>query len=287
MAHSADLHANHGAELSADHDRGLAFDLGTIMAWRRALGLGAALIVAAGGAAWYLMPGGGEANVTATAADGSICVRDPLETAGPYPGDGTNQKAGAVVNALTQEGIQREDMRVSFNGMTGTAEGVELKLVLRLVDSSAVCAPLVGHALYLWHCTNSGQYSLYDLPDQNFLRAVGISDGKGEVHFTSIFPGCYGGRWPHLHFEVFSDAASAVSGKASLLISQIALPEAAAAALYAADARYGNGTANLKATSLSDDMAFGDNTPEQIAAQTMVLTGDAAVGFSGRVTIAI
>jgi protocatechuate 3,4-dioxygenase beta subunit len=270
-----------------DHDRGLAFDLSTMMERRRALGLGAALVVAAGGAGWYLTRGGGEGLVTAAAADGSICVRDPAETAGPHPGDGTNSRDGATVNSLTLEGIQRVDMRPSFAGLSGVADGVELQLVLRLVDTSAACVPLVGHALYLWHCTSAGQYSMYDLPDQNFLRAVGISDEKGEVRFTTIFPGCYDGRWPHMHFEVFADAESAVSGKASLLTSQIALPEAAAAALYAADPRYAASGTNLAATSLARDMVFGDNSAEQIAAQMLAVSGDAAAGYRGSVTIGL
>jgi protocatechuate 3,4-dioxygenase beta subunit len=32
---------------------------------------------------------------------------------------------------------------------------------------------------------------------------VQITDANGVVSFTSIFPGCYSGRWPHIHFEVF------------------------------------------------------------------------------------
>jgi protocatechuate 3,4-dioxygenase beta subunit len=269
-----------------DHDRGLAFDLGTLIARRRALGLGAALVVA-GGAGWSLLRGGGEGLVTAAAADGSICVRDPVETAGPYPGDGSNERGGETVNSLTLEGIRRQDMRPSFAGLVGIAEGAELQLVVRLVDTSAACAPLVGHALYLWHCTASGQYSMYDLPEQNYLRAVGISDAQGEVRFTTIFPGCYAGRWPHMHFEVFADAATAVSGKAALLTSQIALPEAEAAALYAADARYAASKANLRATSLASDMVFRDNSPEQIAAQTMAVSGDAPAGYQGKVTVGL
>ena len=34
-------------------------------------------------------------------------------------------------------------------------------------------------------------------------------------------------------------------------------------------------------------MVFADNTPEQIAAQTVTLTGDAAAGFKGAVTVGI
>jgi protocatechuate 3,4-dioxygenase beta subunit len=283
MTSTTDHHDDHDHH---DHDRGLAFDLSTLMARRRAMGLGAGLVAAAGGAGWYFLRGGAP-TLAATGADGLVCVQHPAEMAGPYPGDGTNSVGGATVNSLTMAGIRREDMRGSFGGMRGTAEGVELQMVLRLVDTAAACAPLAGHAVYLWHCTATGQYSMYDLPDQNFLRAVGISDDKGEVRFTSIFPGCYDGRWPHFHFEVFADAESAVTGRAALLTSQIALPEAECAALYAADARYAASVPNLTSTTLTTDMIFRNNSAEQVAAQMMAVSGDAAAGYQGRVTIGI
>ena len=268
-----------------DHHRGLHFDLGTLMHRRTALGLGA---VALGGVALLAGRGfGGEANVTGTAADGTMCLRDPVETSGPYPADGTNQKNGTTLNALTQSGILRSDMRTSFGDMSGTAEGVDLRLVLALVDTGAACGPLAGHAVYIWHCNNAGHYSLYDVADQNYLRAVGITDAAGKVRFTTFVPGCYDGRWPHMHFEVFTDTAHAVSGDKALLTSQIALPQAEAAALYAADAHYAASVANLAATSLAGDNVFGDNTPEQLAVQTLKMTGDPVAGYDGAVVIGL
>ena len=86
--------------MSHDHDHGLAFDLKTLMERRRVLGL-AGLAVIAGCNPF----GGGEATMSANAADGAVCVKDPAETAGPFPGDGTNKKAGQTVNVLTQSGV--------------------------------------------------------------------------------------------------------------------------------------------------------------------------------------
>ncbi|MFB2595259.1 hypothetical protein ACEYYB_10455 [Paracoccus sp. p4-l81] len=96
----------------------------------------------------------------------------------------------------------RQDLRPSFAGMTPVADGLVLDLDLTLVDAKG-CTPLAGHAVYLWYCDAIGQYSLYDLPEANFLRGVGVADDQGHVRFTTIFPGCYDGRWPHLHFELF------------------------------------------------------------------------------------
>ena len=49
------------------------------------------------------------------------------------------------------------------------------------------------------------------ITDQNYLRGVQVADAKGVVEFTSIFPACYDGRWPHAHFEIYSDVATATS----------------------------------------------------------------------------
>lgn len=265
-------------------DRGLRFDLRTLQTRRGALlALG---LVGAGG--YLALRGiGGEANATGIAADGSVCVADPAETAGPFPGDGTNSKDGATVNALQQSGVVRQDLRPSFNGMTPVAEGVQLDLVITLVNVNAACAPLSGHAVYLWHCDAEGVYSMYGATDRNYCRGVGITDAKGQVSFITVFPGCYDGRWPHIHFEVFADEASASTGANSLLISQFALPGDVASAVYAAVPLYAASVANLGDISLASDMVFLDNTAEQVAAQTMVLTGDVGAGFTGAAVIGI
>ena len=272
-----------------DHDQGLAFDLKTLVERRHVLGLfglaGAGVLLAGcdiGGP-----PANAEANTTAATAEGGVCIKDPTETSGPFPGDGTNSKSSQIVNVLTETGVVREDIRTSFAGMTPVAEGTQFDLAISLVDVSKACAPLAGHAVYIWHCDKDGKYSLYDTEDRNYLRGVGVTDASGVVKFTTIFPGCYDGRWPHIHFEVFASAEKAVSGGDSLLISQFALPGDIAKSLYADDAAYQSSVSNLAATSLNGDMVFADNTPEQIAAQTPKITGDNASGFKGAVTVGI
>ena len=46
--------------------------------------------------------------------------------------------------------------------------------------------------------------------NENYLRGVQAAGGDGIVTFTSVFPACYSGRWPHIHFEVYPslDAAT-------------------------------------------------------------------------------
>ncbi|KKB09946.1 hypothetical protein [Devosia chinhatensis] len=253
------------------HDPGFGHDLRFMLGRRRFLAL-------TGGLGALMVAGG-----PAAALD---CVALPWETAGPYPADGSNAKAGQVVNALTQDGVIRQDLRTSFGGLTPVADGLQLDLEVTLVDADG-CTPLAGHAIYVWHCDPVGQYSLYDVVEANYLRGVGVADADGRLGFTTIFPGCYDGRWPHVHFEVFESIEKAVSGDASLLTAQMALPEAECAALYAADGRYANGVANLGRISIASDNVFGDNSAEEIAQQTLALSGDPSSGYVGTITIAI
>ena len=62
---------------------------------------------------------------TVEVADGEI----PEETAGPYPGDGSNG-----VNVLTESGIVRSDLTSSFGDASGVAEGVPVTVKLKVYD---------------------------------------------------------------------------------------------------------------------------------------------------------
>ena len=65
--------------------------------------------------------GGGDDDSTSTGStttggstSSGSCTVIPSETAGPYPGDGTNTNSSGVVNVLTLSGIVRSDIRSSF-----------------------------------------------------------------------------------------------------------------------------------------------------------------------------
>lgn len=237
-------------------DQGLAFDLETLLD-RRALlrllgaaGLGGGLALAGCGSS-SSSSGGTRSSTTGSAAAG--CDVIPEETAGPYPGDGTNGP-----DVLTQSGIVRRDIRSSFAGLSGTADGVPLTIKLALEDASNGCAPLRGGAVYLWQCDRDGIYSLYGRTDQNYLRGVQEADANGVVTFSSVFPGCYAGRWPHIHFEVYPDLGAATDAGNRIATSQIALPADACKAVYST-AGYEQSVENLAQVSLEADNVFGDD----------------------------
>ncbi len=225
---------------------------------------------------------------TPSASSGGSCVVDPTETNGPYPADGTNTASGLTSNALTASNVVRSDIRPSFIGSsTSVAAGVQLTLTLTVVDVNTGCAPLAGYAVYIWHCDRDGKYSLYDLPNESYLRGVGVTDANGQVRFTTVFPGCYAGRWPHIHFEVFSSLATATSGRYATLISQLSMSAETCSTVYASATGYSGSLSNLSGASITRDNVFGDNSAAQIAQQTPVMSGSIDAGYTATAVIGI
>jgi len=219
----------------------------------------------------------------------NACIADPTETNGPYPSDGSNTVNGAVSNVLTESGIVRSDITSCFGGLTGTAAGVPLALTLNVVNSNDNCAVLADYAVYIWHCTRDGLYSLYSAgaQDQNFLRGVQVTDANGRITFTTIFPGCYSGRYPHVHFEVYPSLAMATNYSNRTLVSQMAMPAGICSAVYAGASGYAGSATNFAPISLGSDNVFGDNTAAQIAQQTPALSGSIEAGYTGTILIGV
>ena len=218
-------------------------------------------------------PGGGGGTTTTSPESGLSAV--PEETAGPYPGDGSNG-----VNALTETGVVRTDITASFGAATGTADGVPITLRMTIIDV-ANQQPIEGAAVYVWHCDAEGRYSLYSqgATDENYLRGVQIADSDGLVSFTSIYPACYAGRWPHIHYEVYPSEASITDADNKIATSQLALPDDASQAVYADD-RYPDSAANYSRVSLESDGVFSDGTTNEEPS----VTGDVTSGYTLTIT---
>ena len=217
-----------------------------------------------------------------TGGDGSTpssCSVIPTETGGPYPGDGTNGP-----NVLTASGVVRSDITSSFNGLSGTAAGIPLTIKLNLVNTSASCAALAGYGVYLWHCDRSGLYSLYSsgVTNQNYLRGIQESDANGQVTFQSIFPACYSGRWPHIHFEIFSSLSGATSATGKIRTSQLALPKSTCDEVFATTG-YSASVSNLSQISLASDNVFSDGTSLQLAS----VAGSTSAGYIATLNVGV
>lgn len=248
---------------------------GAAMDRRHLLRLAATL--GAGLGALQLFGCGDSATDPADTGNGA-CSRIPPETAGPFPGDGSNG-----TNVLNQTGVVRSDIRSSFAGLSGTAAGIPLTIALTVLSASS-CAPLANRAVYLWHCDRAGLYSLYSngVTNQNYLRGVQETDSTGKVTFASIFPACYAGRWPHIHFEVFPSLTAATNVANKIATSQIALPKATCDQAFATTG-YAQSLTNLAQISLATDNVFRDGAALELA----TVTGSVAAGFTASLTLAI
>ncbi len=218
-------------------------------------------------------------SVADTNGNGDNCQATiPEETAGPFPGDGSNGP-----DVLTSTGVVRRDIRSSFAGLSGTAEGIPLTVTLSIISASS-CEALAGYAVYIWHCDREGRYSLYSsgVTNQNYLRGVQEADADGKVTFTTIFPACYSGRWPHIHFEVYPSLAAATSASNKVATSQLALPKATCDLVYAT-AGYEQSILNLSQTSLATDNVFSDGASLEIPS----IAGDVTTGFVATLSVAV
>jgi protocatechuate 3,4-dioxygenase beta subunit len=222
-------------------------------------------------------PSGGGAPGGGMGGDSGVDVADgeiPEETAGPFPGDGSNG-----VNVLSESGIVRSDLTSSFGSASGVAEGVPVTVNLKVYDlNGSDVTPFAGAAVYLWHCTNDGNYSLYSdaVADENFLRGVQEAGADGSVTFTTIFPGCYAGRWPHMHFEVYESLDSATTYTNKLRTSQLAIPEDPCREVYGVSDGYDASASNLDEVSLDSDGVFSDGYSLQLA----TVTGSVDEGYT-------
>lgn len=267
-------------------DQGLGFDVGTLFSRRgalRALGIGATGAVAAacsaGGGGTSASAVGTTATPSASSASSSLS-EIPEVTAGPYPADGSNGP-----DILERSGIVRSDIRSSFGGADGTAQGVPMTLELRIVDLADGGTPFSGVAVYVWHCDRAGRYSMYSeqVKNENYLRGVQIADSDGRVRFTSIFPACYTGRWPHIHFEVYPDKGSITDAGNAIATSQVALPKNVCDAVYEQQG-YEESVSNLANVSLQSDMVFSDDGGKS---QLATVTGDVRSGYDVALTVGV
>lgn len=266
-------------------DQGAAFDIRTLMTRRgvlgiAGLGLGAVVLAACAPAASGGTTSAPTPGATAGSTGGGAAVAEiPDETAGPYPGDGSNGP-----DVLEDSGIVRQDIRSSIDG-GATADGVPLAFELQILDLAGGGVPFAGVAVYAWHCTAQGEYSLYSsgLESVTYLRGVQVADDEGRVSFTSIFPGCYSGRWPHIHFEVYPDVASITDSTMAIATSQIALPATACDAVYAGTAYHGSAR-NLSQITLAGDSVFGDDSG---ALQVATVSGSVSAGYAAALVVGI
>lgn len=131
-------------------------------------------------------------------------------------------------------GPVRSDIREGRPGL-----GLDLTIVVR---DAASAAPVAGVDIDLWHPDATGHYSGYEIDpdavpgdistgqapsnDETFLRGRQTTDEEGMVRFSTIYPGWYRLRTPHMHLKIFE-------GADCNLTTQLYFPEAVSNRVYA------------------------------------------------------
>ena len=162
--------------------------------------------------------------------------------------------------------------------------GVPLRLVLRVLDASASCAPIPRATVDVWQCDALGIYSGYEgatiaprhvepVDAKTFLRGTQLTDAAGDVRFRTIYPGWYLGRTPHVHLKLRVGAKAATT--------QLYFPDEVTNAVYAR-APY-NGHPNRDTTNATDRF-LGPIANKSLVMWTMERDGD---GYVAAATIAL
>ncbi|MFV0564813.1 MAG: intradiol ring-cleavage dioxygenase [Flavobacteriaceae bacterium] len=182
------------------------------------------------------------------------CTVSPSETEGPYP-------------------IISPSSYIRAN-IVGDRTGVAMTLTITVQDKSNGCTALEDVLVDVWHCDKDGNYSQYgSYTSSNFLRGRQTTDSNGQVSFTSIFPGWYSGRAPHIHLEVLSANGN------SLLVTQLAFPTSLYNTVYASSGY--NGSPD---TSNSQDGIFSNSLDENMIDSS---SGSVSAGYTILKTITV
>jgi protocatechuate 3,4-dioxygenase beta subunit len=138
---------------------------------------------------------------------------------------------------LTPDSPRRSDIRED-------RPGVPLRLRLNVIDD-LWCEPIKNAAVDIWHSDATGLYSAVenvqfdlktlrlsgdsiDMRGTEFLRGHQVSGDDGRVEFTTIFPGWYTGRLPHIHIKTIVEGLAWTSH-----VSQLYFPTEIERAVYA------------------------------------------------------
>ncbi len=161
--------------------------------------------------------------------------------------------AMCVLTPQADEGPFYFDPKLKREDITDGRRGVPLKLLLQVVNAGS-CAPIADARVDVWHADAIGEYSGYSgqsdsgsisTKGKSFLRGTQFTDASGIVQFTTIYPGWYQGRTPHMHMKVFLADKTVLTG-------QLYFPDALSEFIYRNAAPY-NGRKRRRDTSNSTD----------------------------------
>jgi protocatechuate 3,4-dioxygenase beta subunit len=211
----------------------------------RRTAVGMIAVTAAGG---ILLPRAAFAQQTLMDAD--VCVIVPEVTEGPYYFD---------------PALLRTDI-------TEGRPGVPLTLKMQVVDQT--CNPIANARVDVWHCDAAGIYSGYNgYEGETFMRGTQIADADGMVTFATVYPGWYRGRTTHIHFKVFLDETTVLTG-------QIFFPDDVSEQVYATVAPY---TARPNRDTFNDE----DRIAQQAGAASVASVEQTAEAYAAALIVGV
>lgn len=168
---------------------------------------------------------GGDAMVATGWASGGTVA---MTAAATYPAPFTaNSPSPCALTLPTTLGPCFYDSPVRVDISEGYP-GLPMRLVFRVVD--AMCRPIAGARVDIWHTGHTGLYSGGPIPfctggdadaiAHGYGRGSQTTDESGLVAFHTCFPGAYDGRALHIHFQVFPTGAAMAS-----IVSQVFFPQ--------------------------------------------------------------
>jgi len=191
------------------------------------------------------------------------CTVSQSETAGPFP--------------------TKDPSTLSITDIRSDRTGVAFSIKITIQNKSNNCSPMAGAIVDIWHCDKDGYYSEYggsgmqsvNLTSVHFLRGRQVTNNEGVAAFTSIFPGWYSGRAPHIHVHIYD-----ASGK-SLLVTQIAFPTDVCNTVYTTATNFY--TRGKQDTSNTSDNVFSDSLTNELGA----IAGNITDGYTLTHTIVV
>lgn len=189
-----------------------------------------------------------------------------------------------VLSPEQMEGPFYFDPKLDRKDITESRKGTKIALSIQVVAvETARCRPLEKVIVDVWHADAGGLYSGYtrqgdkgdiDTRGKTFMRGSRVSDKDGKVEFTTVFPGWYTGRVPHIHVKLrFSNRTQ--------VVTQLYFPEAESKEIYARKDYQPRGQAD---TDFKRDVVLKSDEERKALSCVMSKDGD---GFKASITLGV